>query len=171
MAKDVVRGPQPQEDFLNTPDASEYLQKLQAGRIKLPSEANALEQEMFQQLQELQKKLRALSVNSGDLEKEIAAAQARKKAIARDIDLVSGEMTGYAKMLLSAEGARRDAAETAAKADEKTKPVDEELEVAMKTKPVDEELEVAMKPKPVDLTKPELVKVDDDIETPTAVAN
>ncbi len=98
----------PQKDFLNTPDASEYLQKLQTGRTSLPSEASALERKMFEQLQELQKKVRALSVTSGDLEKEILAAQARQRAVSRDIDLLSGEMTGYAKMLVSAEGARRE---------------------------------------------------------------
>ena len=127
-----------QEDFLNTPDASEYLQKLQAGRITLPPEASALECKMFQQLQNLQKNVRALSVTSGDLEKEILAAQARQKGIAREIDLLSGEMTGYAKMLVSAEGARRNEAEDEAKTESDDKEPNHEPEkVEAETKPVE----------------------------------
>jgi hypothetical protein len=55
----------------------------------------------------LQRQLQQLNTAQSNAEKEITAAQARRDAITRDIDVTSGQMAAYAQMLVSAEGSRR----------------------------------------------------------------
>ncbi len=124
----------PPKGFLESPEALEYLQKLQAGRIKLPEEANVLEREMIQKLTELAKSVGDLTLTSDNLGKEITQKQAQQVNIQRDIDRYSGEMIGYTKMLLSAEGARREI-EDQGQRDKKPEPGTPLVAVEDETKP------------------------------------
>ena len=63
--------------FEQSPDAQEYIQKLQQGRTKLPDDASPLERRAFQNLGELSKRMRELTTAQSDNEKQIAALQQR----------------------------------------------------------------------------------------------
>lgn len=111
---------QPQK-FEDTPEAQEYIGKLQAKREELPEGASSLEREMLRNLIGLQGKVREMTTAQGDIDKQIVRLQNDRESLKSEIAVVSGEMAGYAKMLVSAEGSRR--AEAAA---EKQRQIDEE---------------------------------------------
>jgi chromosome segregation ATPase len=104
-------------------EAQEYLGKLQTGKARLPEDASPLEHEMFAGLQECSKGVRELTTKKADVEKQIEALKAQVKALDARITELTGEMGGYARLLVSAEGARRRAAaESVDEAKPKPKP-------------------------------------------------
>jgi hypothetical protein len=105
---------QQEQPFENTPEAQEYLSKLQTERIELDSGASELEREALKNLKNTQIGIRQLSTRQGDMDKQINTLQAQRQQITKEIDLMAGEATGYARMLVSAEGARRKKAEKVA---------------------------------------------------------
>ena len=110
MSKDVPGNPTPTpEKFAQTEEAQEYLDKLQAGKTQLPDEANALEKEAYENLRGLNGKLRSLSTNQADVDKQIVQLKNQREGIGREIDMATGQATAFASMLVSAEGGRREA--------------------------------------------------------------
>lgn len=99
------------QPFEQTPEAQEYLAKLQSGRIELPADASPLEREILKNLRDKNATIRNLTTRQGDIEKDIGTLQAQLAGIKREIDATGGEMAGYARLLVSAEGARRPEAE------------------------------------------------------------
>lgn len=95
------------QPFEQTPEAQEYLAKLQSGRIELPADASPLEREILKNLRDKNATIRNLTTRQGDIEKDIGALQGQLAGIKREIDATGGEMAGYARLLVSAEGARR----------------------------------------------------------------
>jgi len=61
--------------FEQTQEAQEYLSKLQAGRLDLPKESGALENEALKNLREIQQKIRQATTSQGDLEKQIKSME------------------------------------------------------------------------------------------------
>lgn len=96
-------------------EADEYLRAIQSGKHAIPDDGG-LEYEAYKRLMTLQRQIREMTNQKNAAEKEVARAQAQIEQLDRDINGVSGEMSGYAQLLLSAEGKRRDAT---AKAEEK----------------------------------------------------
>jgi chromosome segregation ATPase len=96
-------------------EAQEYLGKLQAGKVSLAPGAGELEREAFETMQDCSRRVRELTTQVGDTDKQIEAFKAQREALQARINETAGEMGGYAKLLVSAEGARRRAAEAAAK--------------------------------------------------------
>ena len=96
--------PQP---FEQSPEAQEYIDKLQQGRVQLPPEATKLEGRAFENLQKLGRQRREMTTTQGDIEKQIDTLQGRQTAILRDIDTTNGQMAAYANLLVAAEGDRR----------------------------------------------------------------
>lgn len=95
--------------FDSTPEAQEYIQKLQKGRIELDESAASLEREAFKQFKILQQRLGQLTQKQTSTEKQIQSLQTQLSQLSSDVDVVSGQMAAYAQLLVSAEGARRDA--------------------------------------------------------------
>lgn len=96
--------------FEASQEAQEYINKLQTGRANLPDSASPLEKEAYNQLKSLQQRLGALSGKQATTEKQIAQLQAQAEGCRRDIDTVSGQLTAYAQLLVTAEAVRRESA-------------------------------------------------------------
>lgn len=105
---------QQQADQMPPEEAQEYLSKLQAGRAELAAEASPLEREMLGTLNESSKRMRELSTRKSDAEKQVEQLQQQVTGLGGAIAEVTGEMGGYARMLVSAEWSRRKAAKAAA---------------------------------------------------------
>lgn len=114
-----------QQPFEDTPEAQEFLAKLQSGRIQLPPEANALEVEAFVALQGIASSLRNTTATRNDVEKQIEAAQGRMRGLERESDNLAGQLAAFAQILVSAEGARRTKAQLEEIEAAKPKPVEE----------------------------------------------
>lgn len=95
------------KEFLNSPEAQEYINKLQTGRQELAPAASDLEREAVANLRELTQRLRQITVGKSDAEKQIEQLKAQVAGMGRDADVVTGEMTAYARLLASAESSRR----------------------------------------------------------------
>lgn len=113
-------------NFDQTQEAQEWINKLTAERIQLPSEATPLEAEALGNLKNGQTELRQITTKRADLEKQIGLLKSQHEQMGRDTDVKSGELTAYARLLVSAEGARR----TLAEAESKAKPEPEDTDVA-----------------------------------------
>ena len=94
--------------FEQTPEAQEYIGKLQSERASLAEGVSALEHEALSQLRQLGKRVRALNANKLDLERQIEQGKAQAAQIQRESDGVTGQLSAYAQLLVSAEGKRRD---------------------------------------------------------------
>jgi len=108
---------QQQQDQMPPEEAQEYIGKLQAGRSELPAEASPLEQEMLRTLTETSRRVRELNTRKSDVEKQVEALNQQVTGLGTAIAEVSGEMGGYARMLVSAEWSRRKATKAAEKAE------------------------------------------------------
>lgn len=106
---------QQQMDQMPPDEAQEYLGKLQSGKAPLPDTASPLESEMLRSLMEGSKRIRELNTRKSDAEKQVENIQQQINGLGSAITEVTGEMGGYARLLVSAEWSRRKA-EKAAKA-------------------------------------------------------
>jgi hypothetical protein len=88
-------------------EIQEYLSKLQSGKQQLPTDASPLERSVLENLNETSKRIREQVTMKNDSEKQVAALQERIRALGSDIDTLQGEASGYARILISAEDARR----------------------------------------------------------------
>lgn len=93
--------------FEDTPEAYEYVERLQDGKVTLPTGAGPLEYELLGRLKAVKTQIREILTRHNDLEKQIEALIAQKNVAARDIDVLRGEASGYSKVLASAKGVRR----------------------------------------------------------------
>jgi len=85
----------------------EYMKGLQSGKISLPPEANELERQVLSNLKELEGQIQAMFSEKERLDKEIKRLQFNEAQIVKRIDMTSGEIAANAKLLVSAEAARR----------------------------------------------------------------
>jgi hypothetical protein len=92
---------------MNNDEVQEYLNKLQTGKQQLPADASALERTVLENLNEISKRIREQVTMKNDSEKQVLAIQERIRILGSDIDTIQGEATGYARILVSAEDARR----------------------------------------------------------------
>ena len=100
-------------------EAQEYLGKLQAGKVTLHAGAGPIEREALAAMQDASKRVRELTTQMGDNNKQLEFFKRQSEALQARVNECSGEMSGYARLLISAEGARRKAtAELKAKANE-----------------------------------------------------
>lgn len=95
------------QDRMPQEEAQEYIGKLQSGRAKLTHEATTLEQEVFSSFMETSKRIRELNTRKSDVEKQVEQLQQQVTGLGAAVSEVSGELGGYAKMLISAEWGRR----------------------------------------------------------------
>lgn len=95
--------------FEKSKEAEGYVNGLIDGNTNLPEEANNLEQEALNQVRTLRQSLANLAGRQSSIEKQIGQLQAQLTGARRDADVVSGQIAAYAQMLVSAEGARREA--------------------------------------------------------------
>lgn len=93
--------------FEATQEAQEYLQQLQQEKVSLSEDASPLEQEAFKQLHLLQKRVSEVSAFRDAQSKQAAQIQTKIHGASRDLDTLSGQLSAYAQLLLSAEGGRR----------------------------------------------------------------
>lgn len=109
------------QDQMPPEEAQEYLGKLQSGRAELPPEAPSLEHEMLRTFIDTSKRIRELSTRKSDTEKQAEQLRQQVDGYGAAIAEVSGELNGYARMLISAEWSRRKSAmaDKAKKADSK----------------------------------------------------
>jgi hypothetical protein len=138
----MMPGQQQQKSFAESDEAQEYIQKLQAEKVKLPDDASPLEHEAFNNLTGLGKRMRDLNTAQSDMDKEIAALQQRREAMKRDVDVITGQMGAFASILVSAEGARRKPAK-----------VDEMPEEAKPQTPPEQKAKEDAKPTPINKGK------------------
>jgi len=96
--------------FSASPEAQEYIQELQAGKRKLPKNAQELEQHAFVALDNLRQNLQKQSRQRDDFEKQINMLSGQRDNLSREIDILSGQMAAYAEILVAAEGNRRQSA-------------------------------------------------------------
>ena len=88
-------------------EIQEYLSKLQSGKQQLPTDASPLERSVLENLNETSKRIREQVTMKNDSEKQVAALQERIRTLGSNIDTLQGEASGYARILISAEDARR----------------------------------------------------------------
>lgn len=88
-------------------EIQEYLGKIQSGKQQLSPDASPLERSVLENLNETSKRIREQVTMKNDSEKQVAALQERIRALGSDIDTLQGEASGYARILISAEDARR----------------------------------------------------------------
>lgn len=95
-------------NFAETPEGREYLLALQNGSKGPPLGASTLEHVALKSFQERSKKAGAFISQRDRIVKEIAQAEEQVKALTRQGDIVSGEATAFAEILLIAEESRRE---------------------------------------------------------------
>lgn len=93
--------------FEQTPEAQEYLQKLQQERIRLPSDASMLEHKAVEKLKEMAGRIRALTTALNDNKQRIQNMTDENKMLELRTASLEGEMAAYASLLVMAEGSRR----------------------------------------------------------------
>ncbi len=123
-------------NFVESPEAIEYINKLNAGRVSLPDDASPIEREILVNFKDRQERLKEIGNARSDAAKQIEELTVRHKQLNQEWDVMSGEVRANARILVSAEGGRRALVEAKPdlKADKETP--DGKSNGESKTKPV-----------------------------------
>ena len=95
------------EDIVMTQEeVGEYISKLQSGKAELQSD-DFLEQEAFNNMKQLSGQIAQMTNQKNQADKDLERAKAQIAALESQINATSGQLTGYAQLLVAAENRRR----------------------------------------------------------------
>lgn len=94
--------------FEDSPEAQTYLKQLEAGEIQLPASASSVEKTVLKKLKETVAHMRSLAQNRAQTAQQIERLKQQHFEIGVEEDKASGTLTGFAQLLATAEGERRE---------------------------------------------------------------
>lgn len=95
--------------FEDSPESQQYVKQLEKGEIELPAAASAVEKIALKKLKETVQHMRNLAQQRAQIAQQIERLKQDHFQLGVEEDKTSGTLSGYATLLASAEGARREA--------------------------------------------------------------